>query len=66
MDTYHLILKTSYHPDWGAKLASFWSEVKSSCIKTDEKVLFIEDDSQIELIYEAARAHDIEIQLVKE
>ncbi len=66
MEIYHLLFKINYNPNWGERLAAFWSTIKSYGVKTDEKVLYIENQTQIELIYKVARAHNIEIELVKE
>ena len=66
MDIYHIIIKTSFHPEWGTRLSKFWSSLKASGIKTDEKVLFLYDDSQVEKVYSLASDNGIEVVLSKE
>lgn len=65
MSVYHIIIKTSYQPNWGTRLEKFWSALKASGIKTDEKVLYIEDESQVDLIYSLASENDITLCLSK-
>ena len=66
MSVYHIIVKTSLNPDWGQRLISFWESLKASGIKTDEKVLYLDDDSQVELVYSLAAENNINIVLKKE
>lgn len=66
MSVYHIIIKTSLHPDWGQRLTKFWESLKASGIKTDERVLYLDDDSQVELVYALASDNSIDIVLKKE
>lgn len=66
MITYHLIIKTSSHPEWGSRLSSFWSSLKALGIKTDEKVLYLNNDSQVESVYKLAIDNGIDVRLARE
>lgn len=66
MIKYHLIIKIGSHPEWGSRLSSFWSSLKASGIKTDEKVLYLDNDSQVESVYKLAEDSDIDVRLVRE
>lgn len=66
MSIYHIIIKTNYQPEWGARFEKFWTALKTTGIKTDERALYIEDESQLELVYALALENNIALRLVKE
>ena len=66
MSVYHIIIKTSLHPDWGQRLTKFWESLKASGINTDERVLYLDDDSQVDSVYSIAAENNISIVLAKE
>ena len=63
MRIYHLIVKPSFDPDWNNRFQRFYTSFKAAGIKTDEKVLFIENDAQIEIVKKLASDNFIEIML---
>lgn len=65
MSVYHIIVKTSLHPDWGQRLITFWESLKASGIKTDEKILYLDEDTQVELVYSLASENNINVVLKK-
>ena len=65
MNTYHIIVKTSYEQDWIRRFSEFWAAIKASGIQTDERALYIEDDSQVDVVYSAAVKYGISVILHK-
>ena len=66
MAAYHLIVKINFNPDWINRLKKFWASVKAEGIPTDERVLFIENDEQLEKVMKLAKSNFIEIRLMKD
>lgn len=64
MTIYHLCTLTSLDPKWLARFNQFWKSIKDSGIKTDEKVLYLDDESQTGLIYSKAEEFDVTIKLI--
>ena len=64
MAIYHLCTLTSLDPKWLARFNQFWQSIKDSGIKTNEKVLYLDDASQIKLIYTKAAEYNIVIMLI--
>ena len=54
MRIYHLIVKPGSDSDWNNRFREFYTSFKAAGIKTDDKVLFIENDAQIELVKKLA------------
>lgn len=65
MNIYHIIVKTSYELDWIKRVGEFWTAIKSFGIQTDEKVLYVKDNSQVDAVYSAAVKYKISIILHK-
>lgn len=65
MGTYRIIIKSSLDPVWCTKLSKFWSAIKEAGINTDEKVLYIINEAQFDIVSSLAAEYGLSIKLVK-